>query len=1149
MATGKRAKSAAPASQIHDLLHLTREGMLRSSQMAAILRRASADIRTQCASAKNEAEVVSLFETRVYQLLRELFQTDVNFEKEVPVATVRHVARGRLDSRVGAVVIEYKHRGRMATAAARDSAVAQLSNYLTSLPRDAGQGLLGLLTDGTVAQIVRIDEHGQERRGAIQPLDGEHLHHIVRSALLLDKAALTPENLVRDFCRARTEGRSIVGALTAALYEALSTAPTERSRMLFHEWQSLFKLAHDDVSKQQAIVDRREALAAALGISILAGDNQTEYRALYAMQTAFAIVVKVVALKVISAVRDTGALIHFRELADAEPTVIRGKLARLEAGEIFREMGFGNLLEGDFFAWYCTDGQWNDTLGTAIRAVFQALSHYEAQPLFQGSASVRDFFKDLYMEVIPDRVRHSLGEFYTPPWLADHVVQRALKEAGITHAQWRGVDPCCGSGTFLTAMLQQKMAQLLGEAPPGRSPRQAAFPLPGDDVAAPADVLRALLREVKGIDLNPLAVLTARINYFINIAHLVGDDDAFEIPVYLGDASYVPEPFDLAGVACVQYQIGTLEGPIDVALPRSAIADTDRFSRTMTSIEVHVQNRDSAAIANALVALCADEDRNDAVTDRLRMLADKLVELEARDWNGIWVRIIANFLTIANLGRFDIIVGNPPWIDWKNLPAGYRDRIKSLCVDRHLFSGDGITGGINLNICALIANVAADNWLDKDGTLAFLMPEPLLFQQSYEGFRRLHQRDGSRLYFQCFDDWNEAGHPFAPVQQRFLTFVMARRERDYVAGVPVHGYRKQRVNRKAGIGTLKDYQHTTRFDAVRHIFEEYESLAMTARAGSTSFSYVKGADRVDSGNRGERYRRISGTCSYHGREGIEFYPQELFLLQSTGEPARAGKIKVGNYQNPRSKHKVAHSLRMLETELLAPLIKGVQISRFALAPSDYVVPFPYAHLSRQPLERSELSARSPLLMKYFNENRGVIDAQTAYNEKIIGKKHNVEFYALARVGVYSYGDWFVAFRDNTKWGAVVVGQVATPWGEPRRPVFQNHAVSISQAADGRFITEEEAHFICAILNAPVVGEYLRSSSDSRSFKIRPPIKVPQYVAGDPMHRQLCQLSRRAHAAGGVGNDMAEIDAALDSIYLALLARDGTPDYPLLSAAE
>ncbi|TXL02507.1 hypothetical protein BMR09_16755 [Methylococcaceae bacterium CS3] len=196
-------------------------------------------------------------------------------------------------------------------------------------------------------------------------------------------------------------------------------------------------------------------------------------------------------------------------------------------------------------------------------------------------------------------------------------------------------------------------------------------------------------------------------------------------------------------------------------------------------------------------------------------------------------------------------------------------------------------------------------------------------------------------------------------------------------------------------------------------------------------------------------------------------------------------------------------------------------------------PFPYEFGSRKPLVISELTKESPLLAKYFTKNKSVLEQQTDYNDRIIGKNNLSEFYALARVGVYSYGEYFVCFRDNTKWQAAVVSNIETPWGESKRPVFQNHAVSISQREDGSYITESEAHFICSIINAPIVKEYMEKSSDSRSFKIRPPINIPVYNDSNPNHKQLSKLSIRCHQlrqkGDSIDNELNDIDALVRAL--------------------
>ena len=78
-------------------------------------------------------------------------------------------------------------------------------------------------------------------------------------------------------------------------------------------------------------------------------------------------------------------------------------------------------------------------------------------------------------------------------------------------------------------------------------------------------------------------------------------------------------------------------------------------------------------------------------------------------------------------------------------------------------------------------------------------------------------------------------------------------------------------------------------------------------------------------------------------------------------------------------------------------------------------------------------------------------AQTEYSDKIIGD-NDAPYYSLARTGKYSHADWYVVFRDNTKWVAAVTGRINTPWGKCSTPAFQNHCVSICERKNGTFIT-------------------------------------------------------------------------------------------------
>lgn len=1090
---------------VNDIKFKVYDNILSTPEVKKGLSLLTKEIIERCKIASNEATIVGAFESLLYKFLKDTFNFDFLPEKEEKIDTITTSAKGRLDSRFGAFIIEYKHHSKLKTEKQKNSAVDQISTYMEAHCQNSDQDISGLITDGTQAKFLTFNSTTGLTQTSFEDLNLDHIERLIRNIFLLEKTALNPQNLVKDF----SGQNGVAYQLARTLFATLEENITHRSIMLFNEWKALFKLAHDDVSKQAAIEERKKALADVMQIEISTTDNETEYKALYAIQTAYAIIVKIIAFKTIAHLTKQDYL-NISGLTLGHSEQLRSTLNNLEEGAIFKDLMFKNLLEGDFFAWYCTVEQWNDEIADSVKKVFFVLSEYEDHKIFQDETiKVQDLFKNLYMSIIPEKVRHSLGEFYTPPWLADNLITDCIQDK----RGWTALDPCCGSGTFITILIKKVLNECSEKSD--------------------KEKLKNVISRIKGIDLNPLAVLSARINYFINISHLI-NDEPIDIPIYLGDASYVPEKLNIGDVSCFSYAIQTLKGELKIEIPVSAIKDQKRFANAMTEVEKYIHFKNEAKVAATLLAIIDERDRTDTIIGSIEDLAIKLVDLERNNWNGIWARIITNFLTTANLEKFDFIFGNPPWIDWKNLPLNYREKIKSLCIDRNMFSGDSITGGINLNVCALITNVVADNWLKNSGTLGFLMPENMIFQQSYDGFRNLKLTSGKRLFFQEFYDWTKAGHPFKPVQYKFLSYIMSFEQKDYSEGINVKQFVKlNKINGKKSPG-LESFSNEDDFLNLSHLFEIKNRKAFVPSGVNTIFSYADSESDI------ANFKKITGVSIYPGREGVEFYPQELFLLRHLDKDIKYPNnlVKVGNYQNPKSKHKVAYSERFLEQKYMYPLIKGSSIERFYIPESEFLVPFPYDSSycdGRKPVPNVTLQEASPRLLTYFNENKHIVENQTDYNDKIIGKKNNSEFYAIARVGKYSHADYYVAFRDNTKWQACVVEPVITSWGEKKHPVFQNHAVSICERPDGTFISLDEAHYICAILNAPIVARFMTLSSDSRSFKIRPPIQIKLYDPTDENHIQLCQLSKTAHLVHNKSEEMANIDLLLDQYYLKTLS--------------
>src|SRR3972149_2560338 len=84
-------------------------------------------------------------------------------------------------------------------------------------------------------------------------------------------------------------------------------------------------------------------------------------------------------------------------------------------------------------------------LKDATREMTRILANFEMATTAIDPGSSRDLLKRLYQYLVPQEVRHRLGEYYTPDWLAELVIE---KTGSGGEMQNHFLDPACGSGDF-----------------------------------------------------------------------------------------------------------------------------------------------------------------------------------------------------------------------------------------------------------------------------------------------------------------------------------------------------------------------------------------------------------------------------------------------------------------------------------------------------------------------------------------------------------------------------------------------------------------------------------------------------------------------------------------------------------------------------
>ena len=96
--------------------------------------------------------------------------------------------------------------------------------------------------------------------------------------------------------------------------------------------------------------------------------------------------------------------------------------------------------------------------------------------------------------------------------------------------------------------------------------------------------------------------------------------------------------------------------------------------------------------------------------------------------------------------KYDILVGNPPWANFGDLPTAYKARVKPFFLEEELVPDRQKTllGSSRTDIAALVLKVALGRLLKKNGVGYFYIPTSLFFGEgAHNGFRN-YSAKGSR---------------------------------------------------------------------------------------------------------------------------------------------------------------------------------------------------------------------------------------------------------------------------------------------------------------------------------------------------------------------------------------------------------------------
>ena len=386
--------------------------------------------------------------------------------------------------------------------------------------------------------------------------------------------------------------------------------------------------------------------------------------------------------------------------------------------------GLHGVVESDFFAWPIEVGA-----TPLIRTIARRVAR------FDWSSPPSDIAATLYQTVIPASERRQLGEYYTPRWLAKAIVKEIVTDP----LNQRVLDPSCGSGTFIAECVEHFL----------EAAKQQKVP--------DTKIFEMLRNAVTGIDVHPVATHLARAAWVIAARPAIANsvNTAVTVPIYLGDSLQLRyQSRDMFAAQNVTISVRD-EDDTELLFPISLVNRAESFDQMMVDVADYLESgQDPQSALPDVVGL------SDGELETLSATIEKLQDLHSKGRDHIWAYYTRNLVRPITLARnkVDVIVGNPPWINYNQTTDILRDEL--VFQSRNVY---GIWAGgryaTQQDVASLFYARSVDLYLRDGGLIGMVMPHSALQAGQHTKWRtgEWKSRGGARtlhVNFQVRKAWD-----------------------------------------------------------------------------------------------------------------------------------------------------------------------------------------------------------------------------------------------------------------------------------------------------------------------------------------------------------------------------------------------------------
>jgi hypothetical protein len=376
------------------------------------------------------------------------------------------------------------------------------------------------------------------------------------------------------------------------------------------------------------------------------------------------------------------------------------ELEKILNGTIFYQLNVQNFTEKDFFCWASTKKNISKIV-TLSKYITNEINNYNFDVVNE------DILKGIYQEFMDTDSKKALGEYYTPDWLCEMIVENLdiKKDNSI-------IDPSCGSGSFLRASIN-KLIKLN---------------LSAEEIS----------KKVYGLDIHPLSVLISKTTILLALKdHLKNLEKPLTLNVYMTNTLLPPFEETLEGSTFnlrINQKKYNLNSAIfeDLDTFNNGLEFCNKLAKLHKGKDVYNNSKFEKSFKSAM----NEGDIDEIKIDSFYKIYDGLKRSKDQNRNTIWKFIISNlYRPYFFKNQFDIVLGNPPWFPYRSIKnSEYKEDLKKIGNIYKYLPSDS-KNLTHFEIAALFIAHSYFNFFKDKSKLAFVLPRSFFQGSQHENTR------------------------------------------------------------------------------------------------------------------------------------------------------------------------------------------------------------------------------------------------------------------------------------------------------------------------------------------------------------------------------------------------------------------------------